>query len=109
MQITPRELLLHYAHLLQGTLLGVLEAATGPLSEKARLDWRTRDDSTQPAIAVCPGLAGAASERSPGAGLSVYSQVGVRFGNYPAVVAASAYGPAAALLVRLDERAADSP
>ncbi len=37
MQITPRERLLHYGHLLQGTLLSVLEAATGPLCEKARL------------------------------------------------------------------------
>lgn len=37
MQITPRERLLHYAHLLQDTLFGVLEAETGPLSEKARL------------------------------------------------------------------------
>lgn len=37
MQITPRERLLHYAQLLQGTLFGILEAATGPLSVKARL------------------------------------------------------------------------
>lgn len=37
MQSTPRQRLLHYAHLLQGTLFGVLEAETGPLSEKARL------------------------------------------------------------------------
>jgi transposase len=37
MQITPRERLLHYAHLLQGTLFGVMESETGPLSEKARL------------------------------------------------------------------------
>ena len=37
MQSTPRERLLHYAHLLQNTLFGVLEAETGPLSEKARL------------------------------------------------------------------------
>lgn len=37
MQINPRERLLHYAHLLQDTLFGVLEAETGPVSEKARL------------------------------------------------------------------------
>lgn len=37
MQSTPRERLLSYAHLLQGTLFGVVEAATGPMSEKARL------------------------------------------------------------------------
>lgn len=37
MQITPRERLLHYGDLLQGTLFGVLEAETGPLSEKGRL------------------------------------------------------------------------
>ena len=37
MQITPRERLLHYADLLQGTLFGVLEAALGPLTERARL------------------------------------------------------------------------
>lgn len=37
MQITPRQRLLHYADLLQGTLFGMLEAETGPLSEKARL------------------------------------------------------------------------
>jgi hypothetical protein len=37
MQITPRERLLHYAQLLQGTLFDLLEAETGPLSEKARL------------------------------------------------------------------------
>src|SRR5438067_1358882 len=37
MQNTPRERLLHYAQLLQGTLFGLLEAETGPLSEKARL------------------------------------------------------------------------
>lgn len=37
MQITPRQRLLHYADLLQGTLFGVLEAETGPLSEQARL------------------------------------------------------------------------
>jgi hypothetical protein len=37
MQSTPRERLLHYADLLQGTLFGVLEAETGPLFEKARL------------------------------------------------------------------------
>lgn len=37
MQITPRERLLHYAHLLQDTLFGVLETETGPLSEKTRL------------------------------------------------------------------------
>ena len=37
MQITPRERLLHYAQLLQGTLFGVLEGETGPLSKKARL------------------------------------------------------------------------
>ena len=37
MQITPRERLLHYADLLQGTLFGALEAAVGELSERARL------------------------------------------------------------------------
>lgn len=37
MQINPRERLLQYANLLQGTLFGILEAAVGPLSEKARL------------------------------------------------------------------------
>jgi len=37
MQSTPRERLLHYAHLLQDTLFGVLEAETGPLSEQTRL------------------------------------------------------------------------
>jgi hypothetical protein len=37
MQINARERLLHYAHLLQDTLFGVLEAETGPVSEKARL------------------------------------------------------------------------
>jgi hypothetical protein len=37
MQSTSRERLLQYAHLLQGTLFGMLEAETGPLSEKARL------------------------------------------------------------------------
>jgi transposase len=37
MQINPRQRLLHYAELLQGTLLGVLEAETGPLSGKTRL------------------------------------------------------------------------
>lgn len=37
MQITPRERLMHYADLLQGTLFGILETETGPLSEKARL------------------------------------------------------------------------
>jgi transposase len=37
MQSTPRERLLHYADLLQGTLFGLLEVETGPLSEKARL------------------------------------------------------------------------
>lgn len=37
MQITPHERLLHYAHLLQGTLFGLLEAETGRLSEAARL------------------------------------------------------------------------
>jgi Transposase DDE domain/Transposase domain (DUF772) len=37
MQVTPRERLLHYGHLLQGTFFGLLEAETGPLSEKARL------------------------------------------------------------------------
>jgi hypothetical protein len=37
MQITPRERLLRYAHLLQNTLFGLLEAETGPLSERARL------------------------------------------------------------------------
>lgn len=37
MQITPRERLMHYAHLLQGTLFKVLEAETGPLGERARL------------------------------------------------------------------------
>jgi len=37
MQITPRERLLHYAQLLQGTLFGLLEAETGPLSEATRL------------------------------------------------------------------------
>jgi Transposase DDE domain/Transposase domain (DUF772) len=37
MQITPRERLLHYADLLQGTLFGLLEEETGRLSGKARL------------------------------------------------------------------------
>ena len=37
MQSTPGDRLMHYADLLQGTLFGVLEAETGPLSEKARL------------------------------------------------------------------------
>lgn len=37
MKITPRERLLHYADLLQGTLFGLFEQATGPLGEKARL------------------------------------------------------------------------
>jgi transposase len=37
MQITPRDRLLHYADLLQGTLFGALEAALGQLSERARL------------------------------------------------------------------------
>ncbi len=37
MQSTPRERLMYYADLLQGTLFGVLEAETGTLSEKARL------------------------------------------------------------------------
>lgn len=37
MQITPRERLMHYADLLQGTLFDALEAVTGPLCEKARL------------------------------------------------------------------------
>ncbi len=36
MQITPRERLLHYVDLLQGTLFEILEAEPGPLSEKAR-------------------------------------------------------------------------
>ena len=34
MQITPRERLLHYADLLQGSLFGALEAAVGELSER---------------------------------------------------------------------------
>jgi hypothetical protein len=37
MQSTPRERILHYAYLLQGMLFGLLEAETGPLSERARL------------------------------------------------------------------------
>jgi hypothetical protein len=37
MQISPRERLLHYAHLLQDSLFGVLETETGPLSERVRL------------------------------------------------------------------------
>jgi Transposase DDE domain/Transposase domain (DUF772) len=37
MQSTPRERLLHYGDLLQGTLFAMLEAGTGPLSAKARL------------------------------------------------------------------------
>jgi hypothetical protein len=37
MQVTPRERLLHYAQLLQASLFGVLEAETGPLSERVRL------------------------------------------------------------------------
>lgn len=37
MQSTPRERVLHYADLLQGTLFVLLEAETGPLSKKARL------------------------------------------------------------------------
>ena len=37
MQITPRERLMQFAHLLQATLFGVLEKETGALSEKARL------------------------------------------------------------------------
>ena len=37
MQINPRERLLQYANLLQGSLFGVLETAVGPLAEKARL------------------------------------------------------------------------
>lgn len=37
MQSNPRERLLHYAELLQGSLFGVLEGAVGPLCEKARL------------------------------------------------------------------------
>lgn len=37
LQSAPRERLLHYADLLQGTLFGVLAAETGPLSAEARL------------------------------------------------------------------------
>ena len=37
MQSTPRERLLHYADLLQGTLFGAMEAVLGTLSERARL------------------------------------------------------------------------
>jgi hypothetical protein len=37
MQITPGERLLHYGYLLQDSLFAVLEAETGPLSERARL------------------------------------------------------------------------
>lgn len=37
MQINPRERLMRYADLLQGTLFDVLEAAMGPLGEKGRL------------------------------------------------------------------------
>lgn len=37
MQSTPRERILHYAYLLQGTVFGLLETAAGPLSERARL------------------------------------------------------------------------
>ena len=37
MQSTPRERLMQYAHLLQGTLFAALEAATGVLCERARL------------------------------------------------------------------------
>ena len=37
MQITPHARLMRYGQLLQETLFGVLEAVTGPLSERARL------------------------------------------------------------------------
>jgi hypothetical protein len=37
MQITPRERLLHYAHIFQNTLFGRLETELGPLPEAARL------------------------------------------------------------------------
>ena len=37
MQVTLRERLMHYGQLLQGTLFGVLEEVTGPLTERARL------------------------------------------------------------------------
>jgi hypothetical protein len=37
MQSNPRERLMHYADLLQGTLFTVLETALGPLCEKTRL------------------------------------------------------------------------
>jgi DDE family transposase/transposase-like protein DUF772 len=37
MQSTARERLMHYADLLQGSLFGMLELETGPLSRKARL------------------------------------------------------------------------
>ena len=37
MQSTPRQRLLQYAHVLQGTLFGILEAETGILSERAQL------------------------------------------------------------------------
>jgi transposase len=37
LQSTPRERLLHYAQWLQGTLFGIVEAETGPLSGSARL------------------------------------------------------------------------
>src|SRR5437868_6314800 len=37
MQITPRQCLTEFAHLLQGTLYGAIAESAGPLSEKAEL------------------------------------------------------------------------
>lgn len=37
MPLSPRERLMHWAHVLQTTLFGVLDSETGPLSERARL------------------------------------------------------------------------
>ena len=108
MQSNPRERLLHYADLLQGTLFGKLEAETGAFAAGTVACGRVGDDSTESATPVCTWLVGAAGQRPAGARLLFHSQVRVRFRDHTPVAAASAYRPAAALFMRLDECTPDS-
>ena len=57
MQVTLRERLMHYGQLLQGTLFGVLEEVTGPLTERARLLVAVLEMGiTRVGITICVGV-----------------------------------------------------
>jgi hypothetical protein len=99
MQVTPRERLMQFAHVLQSKLFGAVEEETGPLSQKGRLLLAVL--SLVPLGRYLPpsrGWRGRPARVSNG----LHCQGGIRTGYDTAAVGSVASRSAVALRVRLE-------